>query len=265
MIAAARGCAVIVHGVNPPGYRKWAEWVLPMIDNSIAAAICEGATVVLPGTVYNFGPDAFPVLHEDSPQHPLTRKGAIRVQMEQRLRAASTQGARVVIVRAGDFFGARVANNWFAQGLVKPGKPVHTIRYPGDYGVAHQWAYLPDVARTMLELIERRASLGAFACFHMAGYMDADGTQMAKTIQRVVLRRTGQQPRVGAFPWWLLNWAAPFVVTVREMQEMRYLWQTPLRLDNQRLLATLGHEPHTPLEQAVEATLVGLGCLPTCV
>ena len=49
------------------------------------------------------------------------------------------------------------------------------------------------------------------------------------------------------------------------MQEMRYLWQTPLRLDNQRLLATLGHEPHTPLEQAVEATLVGLGCLPTCV
>ncbi|KWV88020.1 MULTISPECIES: NAD-dependent epimerase/dehydratase family protein [Pseudomonas] len=265
VIAAARGCAVIVHGVNPPGYRKWAEWVLPMIDNSIAGAICEGATVVLPGTVYNFGPDAFPVLHEDSPQHPLTRKGAIRVQMEQRLRAASTQGARVVIVRAGDFFGARVANNWFAQGLVKPGKPVHTIRYPGDYGVAHQWAYLPDVARTMLELIERRASLGAFACFHMAGYMDADGTQMAKTIQRVVLRRTGQQPRVGAFPWWLLNWAAPFVVTVREMQEMRYLWQTPLRLDNQRLLATLGHEPHTPLEQAVEATLVGLGCLPTCV
>ena len=88
---------------------------------------------------------------------------------------------------------------------------------------------------------------------------------MAKTIQRVVLRRTGQQPRVGAFPWWLLNWAAPFVVTVREMQEMRYLWQTPLRLDNQRLLATLGHEPHTPLEQAVEVTLVGLGCLPTCV
>ncbi|NVZ70016.1 NAD(P)H-binding protein [Pseudomonas costantinii] len=265
VVAAARGCAVIVHAVNPPGYRNWAEWVLPMIDNSIAAAIGEGATIVLPGTVYNFGPDAFPVLQEDSPQHPQTRKGAIRVQLEQRLEEASRQGARVLIVRAGDFFGARVTNNWFAQGLVKPGKPVHAVSYPGTPGVAHQWAYLPDVARTMVELIERRATLEAFARFHMAGHTDADGTQMSRAIQQVVLRRTGHQPRVGRFPWWLLKLVAPFVVTVREMQEMRYLWQTPLRLDNKRLIEVLGKEPNTPLEQAVEATLVGLGCLPTRV
>lgn len=262
VLAAARGCAVIVHGVNPPGYRNWAEQVLPMIDNTIAAAIVGGATVVLPGTVYNYGPDAFPVLHEDSPQHPQTRKGAIRVQLEQRLLDASRQGARALIVRAGDFFGARVANNWFAQGLVKPGKPVKVVSYPGAPGVMHQWAYLPDVARTMVELIERRATLDAFACFHMAGHVDTDGTQIVQAIQRVMLRRTGHQPRVKRFPWWLLKVAAPFVVTLREMQEMRYLWQTPLRMDNQRLLAALGHEPHTPLEAAVEATLADLGCLP---
>lgn len=265
VLAAAHGCAVIVHAVNPPGYRNWAELVMPMIDNTVAAAIAEGATIVLPGTVYNFGPDAFPVLHEDSPQHPQTRKGAIRVQLEQRLQQASRQGARVLIVRGGDFFGARVANNWFAQGLVKPGKPVHAVSYPGAPGVAHQWAYLPDVARTMLELIERRASLDAFARFHMAGHVDTDGTQMTQAIQRVVLRRTGHQPRVGRFPWWLMKLIAPFVVTVREMLEMRYLWQTPLLLDNRRLVAALGQEPHTPLEQAVEATLADLGCLPTPV
>lgn len=263
VIAAARGCAVIVHAVNPPGYRNWAEQVLPMIDNSIAAAIVEGATVVLPGTVYNFGPDAFPVLREDSPQHPQTRKGAIRVQLEQRLLHASRQGARVLIVRTGDFFGAQAANSWFSQGLVKPGKPVSTVSYPGARGVAHQWAYLPDVARTMVALLERRASLDAFACFHMAGHIDRDGMQMVQAIQRVVLRRTGQQPSVGSFPWWLLKLAAPFVVTFRELQEMRYLWQTPLCMDNQRLVEVLGSEPHTPLEHAVEATLIGLGCLPT--
>ena len=265
VLAAAHGCAVIVHAVNPPGYRNWAELVMPMIDNTVAAAIAEGATIVLPGTVYNFGPDAFPVLHEDSPQNPQTRKGAIRVQLEQRLQQASRQGARVLIVRAGDFFGARVANNWFAQGLVKPGKPVHAVSYPGAPGVAHQWAYLPDVARTVLELIERRASLDAFARFHMAGHVDTDGTQMTQAIQHVVLRRTGHQPRVGRFPWWLMKLIAPFVVTVREMLEMRYLWQTPLLLDNRRLVAALGQEPHTPLEQAVEATLADLGCLPTPV
>ncbi len=55
--------------------------------------------------------------------------------------------------------------------------------------------------------------------------------------------------------------AAPFVPTLREMMEMRYLWQQPVRLDNRRLLDVLGAEPRTPLEQAVRATLDGLGCL----
>jgi nucleoside-diphosphate-sugar epimerase len=261
---AAKGCSVIVHAVNPPGYRRWSEWVLPMLDNTIASAINEGATIVLPGTVYNFGPDAFPVLHEDSPQHPLTRKGAIRVEMEQRLLKASQDGARVLIVRAGDFFGPKAANNWFSQGLVKAGQPVKTVSDPGERGVGHQWSYLPDVARTMVELLAllaRRDSLGAFASFHMAGHWDADGTQMSDAIRRVVLRRTGSEPRVSAFPWWLLMLASPFVTTFREMREMRYLWRTPIRMDNARLVAALGYEPHTPLDQAVEAALIGMGSL----
>src|SRR5215469_846997 len=105
VLRAARGCSVIVHAVNPPGYRRWAELVLPMLDNTIGAAIAQRATIVLPGTVYNYGPDVFPLLTEDAPQNPTTRKGAIRVEMERRLRAATQRGARVIIVRAGDFFG----------------------------------------------------------------------------------------------------------------------------------------------------------------
>ena len=260
---AAGGCAVIVHAVNPPGYRRWAELVVPMLDNTIAAARSVGATVVLPGTVYNYGPDAMPVLTEASPQRPITRKGAIRVEMERRLLVGSETGVRVLIVRAGDFFGPKAANNWFSQGLVKPGRPVQKVSYPGRRGVGHEWAYLPDVARTMLELLERRASLPRFATFHMRGHWDADGSLMAGTIQRVVARRTGITPRVTAFPWWLLALASPFVTTFREMREMRYLWREPVRMDNARLVAALGEEPCTPLEDAIEATLTGLGCLPS--
>jgi nucleoside-diphosphate-sugar epimerase len=261
VLRAANACSVIVHAVNPPGYRRWSELVLPMLDNTIAAACKVGATIVLPGTVYNFGPDAFPVLTEASPQHPDTRKGAIRVEMERRLLGASKNGARVLIVRAGDFFGPHAANNWFSQGLVKPGKPTTVVSYPGRQGVGHQWSYLPDVARTMAELLTRRDSLAPFATFHMAGHWDPDGSQMAEAIQRVVARRIGRKPRVAAFPWWLLTLASPFVATFREMREMRYLWREPVRMDNARLVAALGQEPHTNLDEAVEATLVGLGCL----
>jgi nucleoside-diphosphate-sugar epimerase len=232
-----------------------------MIDSTIEAAVAEGATVVLPGTVYNYGPDAFPVLHEDAPQRPLTRKGAIRVELERRLQAATTRDARAIVVRSGDFFGQQARNSWFAQGLITPGRPVTAVSLPGDPGVGHLWAYLPDVARTMLALVEHRQTLPAFGTFHMAGHWDADGTQMAAAIRRVV-ERHGGKVNVRRFPWWLVRLVAPFMTTPRELLEMRYLWREPVSMSNTRLLAVLGREPHTPLDEAVEATLIGLKCLP---
>lgn len=259
VVRAARGCSVIVHAVNPPGYRNWATQVLPMIDNTIAAARAAQATVVLPGTVYNFGADAFPVLREDAPQHPATRKGAIRVELERRLQDASAHGVPAIVVRAGDFFGSQLGNSWFSQGLIKAGRPVAAISVPSR-GVGHQWSYVPDVARVMVELIERRETLEPFARFHLGGHWDEDGMQMALAVQRVA-QRHGMRPALRDFPWWLVWAAAPFVTTLRELLEMRYLWREPIRMDNARVTAVLGREPVTPLDTAVEATLAGLGCL----
>jgi nucleoside-diphosphate-sugar epimerase len=258
VIAAAAGVDLIVHAVNPPAYRNWAQLVMPMIENSIAAARVSGARIVLPGTVYNYGPDALPTLSETSPQHPETRKGAIRVQLERRLQLASQDGVRTLVVRAGDFFGPHLANSWFSQGLLKPGRPVTAVSYPGQRGIGHQWAYLPDVAETMLQLIEREDALADFDTFHMNGHWDADGTQMVAAIGRV----TGQPGlKAKSFPWWLLPLASPFVPVMRELREVSYLWRQPVRLDNRRLLKLLGSEPHTALDDAVKATLTGIGCL----
>ena len=84
---------------------------------------------------------------------------------------------------------------------------------------------------------------------------------MTRAIQRVVAHRTGVEPTVAGFPWWFIRLAAPFVTTFREMLEMRYLWHLPLRMDNAPLVSLIGAEPHTPLDQAVESSLIGLGCL----
>lgn len=256
--AAAEGVGFIVHAVNPPGYRDWERLVLPMLDNTISAARQAAARIVLPGTMYNFGPDAFPILREDSPQRPLTKKGTIRKEMEARLKAASEEGTGVIILRAGDFFGPNAGNNWFSQGLVKPGKPLTTVTYPGAKGVGHQWAYLPDMAETMARLIERAETLPPFAVYHMRGHFDDEGTGMIAAI-----RRAADRPhlRVRTFPWWLVTLASPFVPFFRELKEMRYLWRKPLEMRNDRLVALLGEEPHTPIDQAVATTLASLDCL----
>ena len=38
-----------------------------MLDNTIAAAKAGGARILLPDTIYNYGPDVFPLLREESP------------------------------------------------------------------------------------------------------------------------------------------------------------------------------------------------------
>jgi nucleoside-diphosphate-sugar epimerase len=53
---------------------------------------------------------------------------------------------------------------------------------------------------------------------------------------------------------------SPFSETMREMREMRYLWQQPMRMDNAKLVQALGAEPHTPWDEAVGTTLRSLGC-----
>ena len=256
IVHAVRGVSAIIHAVNPPGYRNWGRLVVPMIENTVAAARASGARVVLPGTVYNYGPDAFLVLHEDSPQRATTHKGRVRTELERRLEDAAKAGVRSLIVRFGDFFGPKPGQNWFSQGLVKPGGPVTAISYPGSKGVGHGWAYLPDAGETFARLLDRDAELGDFASFHFRGHWDADGTQMAAAIRRAT---ANPSVPVKVFPWTLFRAGSLVSETMRELYAVRPLWGVPLELDHAQLVFFLGAEPHTPLDEAVSTTLRGLG------
>jgi nucleoside-diphosphate-sugar epimerase len=252
VIHAARGASLIVHAVNPPKYHDWPGLALPMLDSTIAAARTSGARVVFPGTLYNFGPDAGTLLHEESPQCPLTKKGRVRVEMEARLRRAAEQGVRTLIVRAGDFYGPGARNSWLTQGLVKPSGNPRLVWYPQPWEVGHTWTYLPDFAETIAQLIERQASLADFEVFHFRGHWFERGVELAEMICRLKAIHTG---RIKAFPWWAVKLGSPFNEAFRETLEMRYLWQTPLQFDNTKLCAKLGQEPMTPIEAALTATL----------
>nr|WP_316655162.1 NAD-dependent epimerase/dehydratase family protein [uncultured Gellertiella sp.] len=254
---AGEGTSLIVHAVNPPGYRDWDRLVLPMLDSTIAAARQAGARVLLPGTIYNYGPDSFPVLKVGSPENPGTPKGRIRREMEQRLERAADSGVPVLIVRAGDFFGPGTANSWFSGGMVKTGKPVHSVTLPGSPGIGHSWAYLPDVAETMMQLLERGDELPRFARYHMRGVWDEDGMALVEAIRRVTGRKIGTR----RLPWGLLRLASPFQPLFRELLVMRYVWQEPLQLDNAELVKVLGAEPHTALDDAMRATLSDMKAL----
>jgi len=258
VIAAARGVQLVVHAANPPRYRNWKGTVLPMADNALAAAIAADARLVLPGSVYNFAPDSGANIAEDAPQAPVTRKGAIRVELERRLRVAAGRGAKVLVLRAGDFFGPAAPNSalaWLTQS--RKGR-VTGVYAPGPRDVGHAFAYMPDLAETLARLVNEEARLANFEVFHFRGHWLDRAAELGEAIRRVVRR---PNLPIQTFPWIVVQVASPFNETFRELLEMRYLWQKPIGLDGGKLARFLGDVPHTPFDTAIRATLADMGCL----
>ena len=257
VVRAATGVDAIFHGANPPGYVKWRERAIPMLANAIRAAKVSDARLLFPGNVYNFGPDAWPLLSETSPQNPKTEKGSIRVEMEQMIAQAKIKS---LTVRAGDFFGAHAPGSWLQNAMVKPGKAVSAVTYPGVHDKGHAWAYLPDLAETFRQLMDNEARLQDQETFHFHGHYFQRGVEMATAIARAA---GDENFKIRKLPWALIRLGALFMGTLRSLLEMRYLWQETVELDNRKLTAFLGAEPHTPLNAALQNTLVGMGCLGT--
>jgi nucleoside-diphosphate-sugar epimerase len=253
VLAAAAGAALIVHGVNPPGYRRWREDGLPMLAHTIAAAEATGATILFPANVYVFSEASPSPVDETAPRRPTTRKGKVRLEMEEMLElAASDRGVRVIALRAGDFFGPGVTNSWFAQGMAKGGMAATGVRALARPGAAHAWAYVPDLAEAFARLVDRRGELDPFTLAHFAGHTDETGRELPEAVRRAIGR---PDTPIKPFPWFTLWLAAPFVPFVREALEMTWLWKTSLALDNTKLRSLIGDEPHTPLDDAVKAAL----------
>jgi nucleoside-diphosphate-sugar epimerase len=257
VVRAASGASVIVHAVNPPGYRHWDQLVLPMMANTIAAArAAGGARVVLPGTVYNFDPATTPVISADTPQQPKSRKGLIRVALERQLIGAAPE-VPSLILRAGDYFGPGARSSWFAQAMVKPGKPLRRIVNMAQ-GSGHSWAYLPDLGEAFARLLDMPERLQSIECLQFEGHVDGSGRNLIDALNRAA----GRALPVSRFPWWLMRALAPFGGFPREAADIASSWQHPMRLDNQRLIELIGAEPRTPLDEAIRRSLTELGCTP---
>ena len=257
---AAQGASVVVHALNPAyTHKAWRAQVTPMMDAAIAITRALNATLMLPGNVYNFGTSMPSVLREDTPQIAQTVKGQIRIALEAQLQRSSVRG---VVIRAGDFFGSG-RGTWFDQVIVKDiqrGK----FSYPGQRDVATAWAYLPDLARTFVAVAQKRAQLGGFEVFHFKG-RSMTGQQWLDALDPIARVQGWVKPEghvsFTRLPWPLMRIGALFVPTFAALSEMRYLWDTPHTLANDKLKALIGAEPHTPLSFAVQTALGDLGLL----
>lgn len=259
LTTAASGASVLLNAINPP-YTKWEAEALPSLCAGLDVAERLRAHFMLPGNVYNFGDSMPPLLHEDTPQCPSTRKGEIRVEMEALMaQRAMSGGFAASVLRAGDFFGAGTGS-WLDLVIIKALRAGKLV-YPGPLDVSHPWAYLPDLARAFVRVAVQPASTG-FHTWNFNGYT-LTGNELLAAIEAAAtslgLRPTRPYRHAG-MPWGLIRAGGLLVPMWRELAAMAYLWKVPHGLAGNRLAALDGVPDHaTPLVMALSNSLQALG------
>jgi nucleoside-diphosphate-sugar epimerase len=258
-VAQAQGADVLVHAMNPALYTAaaWRAEAPAMLRSAIDQSLALGALLLFPGNVYNFGAGMPAVLDAHTPQRPTTPLGQVRVALEQQLaQAVATQGLRAIIVRAGDFFGAG-QGTWLDQVIARK---LHqgVMTWPGPLNVPHAWAYLPDLAQAFVRVAAAPPPPpGTLVCLPFAGHT-ATGNDWHAVLAEWAQEQGGLRGgalRVQPLPWGWMRLASPVVPLLRSLQAMRYLWEVPHALDGTALVQHAGALPHTPLRDALRASL----------
>jgi len=250
---AAHGADVILHALNP-SYFDWWRLALPLAYSAITAAETAGATLIFAGSLYNYGRGLPAVIDEATPMRPSSQKGRLRVAIEDRMAEAAERGTRVIILRAGDFYGAG-DGSWLDLVVARDiGRG--RLTYPGPLDLTHEWTYLPDLTAALVGLAAVRDRLDRLASFGFPGHA-VTGREFTTAIARAN-RRGLQIKRLG---WWLIHTLRPFIPLSRELSEMAYLWQEPHRIDGGKLEKAIGAVPRTPLDIAATRALRDLGAI----
>ncbi|MCU0826241.1 MAG: epimerase [Tabrizicola sp.] len=253
MALAAHGASVIVNGLNPPAYHNWDQLIPEITGQVLAAARASGAMILMPGNVYPYGMEPG-LWNADTPHRPVSRKGRIRAEQERALReAAEAGGPRTLLLRGGDFLlpGApgNVMNRLILQNLDKG-----TVTSLGDPQALHAYAYLPDMARAVVRLLDLGDQLPAYADIPFGGHAFTISDLSAR-----ISRLTGLPVRTKRFPIWIFTLASPFWELARELREMLYLFSFPHQLDPGPLRQWLPDWQDTDLDEVIARHLRALG------
>ncbi len=248
LVKACCGHDVIFNALNPP-YSHWAKLVPQFTAHVIAAAQISGARVVIPGNVYVYGEDMPAVLRDETAFCPSSPKGRLRMEMEAAYRDA---GVPTLILRCGDFIDTRVSGNWMeSHMLAKIDKG--EFMYPGPRDLMHAWAFLPDVARGFVALLDQASALQTFESIGFSGYA-LTGQALVDTVEHA----EGRPLKVTSLPWMIIRLMGLFDGVMRGVAEMSYLWRTPHHIESARFKALCPDFAVTPVAEAVRQSIAGV-------
>ena len=247
LTTAFEGVDIVFNCLNLP-YPEWSK--LPAIHKQILdAAKRAAAKMVFPGNVYIYGHAQSNKVSEDHPRNPCSRKGMLRVQLEDMFMEASRKNdVPTVIVRFPDFYGPNASG--IGDGIFTAALAGKTARWFGRLDALHEFILISDAAKAMVIAAERDDAYGQD--FNVPGPEPI----IARDWINLVFKEAGEQPKMTGTNRLSMRLFGMFNKMAHEFVEMQYLTEEPLILDGTKFTKFFGTKyPSTDYAEGIRQTL----------
>ncbi|MEK5039761.1 SDR family NAD(P)-dependent oxidoreductase [Sporosarcina sp. FSL K6-3457] len=241
---AAQGVDVIFHAINFP-YQVWNTTHLLCTDIVIRVAEKQQAKIALVDNIYAYGAQHNEKVMEDTMKEPHTKKGKIRLAMENKLKASHVPS---LIVHFPDFYGPFAESTMLYETL-KNVVQHKSANFVGSTHVAREFVYTFDGAKAMVELALRENTYNQN--WNIPAVYPITGEELIKIIRE----ETGYQKSIRPVSKTMIRFIGMFQPFMREVVEMMYLTETPVILSGQKYEAEIGAVPATSYQEGIKATL----------
>ena len=208
-----------------------------------------GARLVVLDNLYMLGALPPGPFGEDQPEQPCSKKGLIRKQISDELRARQRRGELAVVFgRASDFWGPGVD-----QGAMQHPRLLDqlargaTVELMADPDQLHSYAYAPDVAEGLAVLGTRAQADGRIWHLPMLP------ARTSRAHLQALADALGHPLKLRVLPRWVLSVAGWFSPMMAELGEMMYQFDGPMVVDSSRFCSEFGVQA-TPFEEQVRQT-----------
>lgn len=246
---AARDASVVYHCAVTP-YTDWPDTLPALMGGAIGAATSAGARLVYGDNLYAYAPSDKP-LTEETPERPTTRKGRVRKDVADMLRAADRDGRiEAAIGRGSDFYGPGVLQSTVGSEVFGRLADGRAPRVLGDPDQSHSFTFIKDFGRALVLLAEHDEAFGE--TWHVP---NAPATT-TRSFAAAAAEAMGHDAKVKATPSWLLRTFGLFDPMMREVAEMLHQWEHAFVVDNTKFERAFGEKfgAATPLAEGISKT-----------
>ena len=246
---AFQGIDVVHYCINVP-YHHWEKHALQLLKNCVDAAIEHKVKLIFPGNVYVYGHAKYNPVDEKHPHAAHTKKGQIRMEMEEMLALARKEhGLDYTIIRMPDFYGPYVVNG-FSEKIYINALKGKSLQWIGDLDMDIEYIFIEDGGEAMVMAALSDKSNGEV--FNIPG---VEITASRKYLSEIV-NQAGTRSKINTmnsdFVFKLIGWFSP---VVKELVEMLYLKREKLILKGNKFEEMIGPMPATDYKTGISKTL----------